>query len=1036
MKSIKHILILVLFLPVALLAQTYTSPNDALRVMFGNLDWNPVGTYTTPSGLDVTPQFLYSMSSHIAPDQFYAPMCYDTSNLDNFFYAYEAMFYAAKDTMLWERPDSLAYRGFQFNSDTIPFFLFNFDYLDILDTALKCGDYFTFDTVNGKLYDHPNPIADPFSLGEIFMAANSKETHQFTNVTYTIDPSLFAFCSRNIYKKNNFPESKLRIRFGDGSGWHEFNLSSTSYITIDYPQAGNYLTEVEFIESGGTINHSAFKTSILSSDQSIPPDFTIDIKGLNVGVYGGCGTGTQALEDKKFIIYLEGIDLMDFLPGVNRDIKTIYNDMMKDEDLVELRNFGYSFVVVDWKNSRKDMTYNAMHIVALIDHLKCTYPNDHEIVVIGESMGGVIGRYALTFMETDDYQDGYWSYTDPTTGIAIDFKEPCKPELMHKTRLLMTFDSPHQGANVPLSLQEFYKSIFEGALGLAGIGKVLTAPVRIVMENVFNVGLGSDAVEQLLLYHADMKNPFCNTSVYNCYYPHWKHTNFFDRLEEMGDYPRYCKLMALSNGALAGNKQTRAYSHADRIAGDILFKFDSEIYARVLHFIKIPVFGANIDLRTNPQGNGKLCEFGWGTWGIKIKPYWFGLKVNVGLISFGSDEIYGANLNSYCTNAGGVYRLSGLQPSSNNFNDSPKPWPGRDFPLFKYSASNNGDGSYNLNAEVGIPWVAQAGVEIGLMSDGFHFGFIPVKSGLDWGNVKATPLSPDIQNTGWPARVYNSPFDVIAGISDQNPYAFPNVDGASAYDWNRHHLNVENAAVRSRPNDPFLRTCGFETYILNREIGDEILYLNNRELPWTARFESEFDIEVNSGNNNPHYEYQSGNANQNMLYWRIQYWGGFYSKEIAFTISAENPIDFHNPNVTFKFGDAFSYNDPFPPAEVFVEPLQEHLEICCFRSEEYKTSYANHASETESKELQSSLTAYPNPFSESVSVVINHNKNEKGQLVVYNSIGAIVLNTEVTLKASATVFKNLNIGAKPGVYIVNLVDSQGKIVSSQKIIAQ
>jgi hypothetical protein len=55
---------------------------------------------------------------------------------------------------------------------------------------------------------------------------------------------------------------------------------------------------------------------------------------------------------------------MDFLPGVNRDIKTIYNDMIKDEDLVELRNFGYSFVVVDWKNSRKDMTYNAMHIVS------------------------------------------------------------------------------------------------------------------------------------------------------------------------------------------------------------------------------------------------------------------------------------------------------------------------------------------------------------------------------------------------------------------------------------------------------------------------------------------------------------------------------------------------------------------------------------------------------------------------------------------------------------------------------------------------
>ena len=218
--------------------------------MFGTLDWNPVNTYTTGLGSYSTPQFLYSMSSHVSPDQFYAPICYDTSNLDNFFYVYEAMFYAANDTSLWERPDTLAYRGYQYNSDTIPFLLFNFDYLDIIDTALKCGDYFTFDTVNGNLYDHPNPIADPFGLGEVFMAATTIESHQFTNVTYAIDPNLFAFCTRNMYKKNNFPESKLRIRFGDGSGWHEFNLSTISFITIDYPQAGNYLTEVELSQLG------------------------------------------------------------------------------------------------------------------------------------------------------------------------------------------------------------------------------------------------------------------------------------------------------------------------------------------------------------------------------------------------------------------------------------------------------------------------------------------------------------------------------------------------------------------------------------------------------------------------------------------------------------------------------------------------------------------------------------------------------------------------------------------------------------------
>ena len=101
---------------------------------------------------------------------------------------------------------------------------------------------------------------------------------------------------------------------------------------------------------------------------------------------------------------------------------------------------------------------------------------------------------------------------------------------------------------------------------------------------------------------------------------------------------------------------------------------------------------------------------------------------------------------------------------------------------------------------------------------------------------------------------------------------------------------------------------------------------------------------------------------------------------------------------------------------------------------DYKTREA--ISEANNSFVESSLTAYPNPFSEYFSVAITHNKNEIGQLIVYNSLGVIILESDIELKSNATALMNINFGDKPGMYFISLVDSQGKTVSSLKIIAQ
>ncbi|WP_298895947.1 T9SS type A sorting domain-containing protein [uncultured Psychroserpens sp.] len=114
---------------------------------------------------------------------------------------------------------------------------------------------------------------------------------------------------------------------------------------------------------------------------------------------------------------------------------------------------------------------NAMLLVDLINTLNGPEAQggkvgDEELVIIGPSMGGLISRYALNFME-EDAQD-------------------------HETRLWMSFDSPHLGANVPLGFQHQFNF-----LGF-GLGDDLNV---VELQGIVNGLLKSPAARQLLVDH-------------------------------------------------------------------------------------------------------------------------------------------------------------------------------------------------------------------------------------------------------------------------------------------------------------------------------------------------------------------------------------------------------------------------------------------------------------------------------------------------------------------------------------------------------
>lgn len=109
---------------------------------------------------------------------------------------------------------------------------------------------------------------------------------------------------------------------------------------------------------------------------------------------------------------------------------------------------------------------NSMLLVDLINTLNTNKVGDEDLVIIGPSMGGLISRFALNYME-NNAQD-------------------------HETRLWISFDSPHLGANVPLAFQHQFNF-----LGF-GLGDGLNVEA---LQPVVNGLLKSPAARQLLVDH-------------------------------------------------------------------------------------------------------------------------------------------------------------------------------------------------------------------------------------------------------------------------------------------------------------------------------------------------------------------------------------------------------------------------------------------------------------------------------------------------------------------------------------------------------
>ena len=228
----------------------------------------------------------------------------------------------------------------------------------------------------------------------------------------------------------------------------------------------------------------------------------------------------------KPIILVDGFD-----PGDTRNTTAIYqllNYGTSGQNLGDLvRAQGYDIVVLNFPQYTRTGTStiidggadyiqrNAMILVELLNQINAQKTGTEKNVVIGPSMGGLISRYALRYMEQNS--------------------------LNHDTRLYLSFDSPHLGANVPIGFQHLFNYMAYGPIG------------ETTLQTIVDGMLKSPAAREMLLDH--FEGHLASGSAYEfntnitlptgC--PNYR-TAFQSELNSMG-FPQNTRNIAITNGA-------------------------------------------------------------------------------------------------------------------------------------------------------------------------------------------------------------------------------------------------------------------------------------------------------------------------------------------------------------------------------------------------------------------------------------------------------------------------------------------------------
>lgn len=350
-----------------------------------------------------------------------------------------------------------------------------------------------------RISDVAGRTQSPYDTKNLFAACpNKKQTITGTDS--------FVIKSSMIWNNTGKTINQIQIDFANGQGFKTIIIGTA--ISISYTDTGYKRWTIKVVLSDNSVlqcynQYYVLRTpntvSRFQSPQSIVPvwGFINAINNVRAGatVWVNYSKNNFTGTLRKPLIIAEGYDVSTIAPGLQdnysvRDFITAINEPNGYDFNGQLDDIaGYDLVFVDFNDGAADVVLNAGAVQEVINRVNANKVLDNRFgnirqqnVVMGLSMGGLCARYALANM-TKNF--------------------PATPT---EARLLITHDSPHQGANVPLGLQYLLRMV--GGAQLFGNNILDIYPDY----NDVIVLLSAPATQQLLTYRSLTANTFATNN--------------------------------------------------------------------------------------------------------------------------------------------------------------------------------------------------------------------------------------------------------------------------------------------------------------------------------------------------------------------------------------------------------------------------------------------------------------------------------------------------------------------------------------------
>lgn len=359
---------------------------------------------------------------------------------------------------------------------------------------------------------------------------------------------------------------------------------------------------------------------------------------------------------------------------------------------------NYDIIYVNWDKGRDHLQRNALlleDIIIWVNQQKALAGSTEKNVVLGQSMGGVIARYALADMEQ---------------------RSLVQPSMVHDTKLYISHDAPHQGANIPLGIQYFARHIADQFVG---------TPLGDFQFEVSDGGAASIQEISALLNATGTKQLLDNYITPSFSLENSVHNDWQTDLLSKG-YPTQTRNIAISNGSHCANTQDYDYNASlfkmngnartgilSDILGSLLGISDDIALAVVFNEPKLLLgvlpgtskFNLDFNAKALPLANQSANIYS-GNVSFTKKLLWIA-NITVNLTNRSYDNPVNLSYDKY---AGGRYELFGQIADINLFDDN------GDLTQFQADLLNLlGSANINFDSES-------------------TFGFIPTPSALDIGS--------------------------------------------------------------------------------------------------------------------------------------------------------------------------------------------------------------------------------------------------------------------------------------------------------------